>query len=71
MLDLISFSNTWGNSYTKFVIQGYKFRFIYGKSDLYWNIVSFYLWRIGPVLKYCNVLKYYEQDIMTPKIDTK
>ena len=24
--------------------------------------VSFYLWWIGPVLKYCNVPKYYDQD---------
>ena len=27
--------------------------------------VSFYLWRIGPLLKNCNAQKYYDQDCLT------
>ena len=36
-----NFRNSWGNSYTKFVMLNIKFRFTCGHSDLYWNIVKF------------------------------
>ena len=38
---LQSFGNSWGNSYTRFVILDIRVRFTYGKLDLYQNIVKF------------------------------
>ena len=41
LINLKSFSNSWGNLFTNFVIIDIKLCFTCGKSDLYWNIVKF------------------------------
>ena len=41
VLILMLFSNSWGNSCTKFAILDILFRFTCGWSSLYWNIVKF------------------------------
>ena len=56
ILSLKSFGNSWGNSY-----QVYCTRYQ----------VSFYLWWIGSVLKYCKVPKYYGQDCRLSAFVTK
>ena len=65
------FGNSWGNSYTKFVILDIKVRFTCGKSDLYWNIVEFYNIFIRIVWKcsFCSLqfqwwFKFVEKEII-------
>ena len=58
ILSLKSFGNSWGNSYTNFIILDIKFRFTCAKWDLYWNTVKFQntMTRIIWKFSFCSVL---------------